>query len=160
MAAGEDQAQAVVGHRALLGRRVAGVHERGLGVAVVARGLAAQAVDGPVARRGDDPAGGRRGQSVLRPPPRGHGEGVLDRLLGDVEVAEDAVQDGDGTAVLLTEDPLDVGRACDQARSEESGRTSIGSVVAAAKRPAHSRAPSRSSAARIVNPPTCSLPST
>ena len=49
------------------------VQQRGLGVAVVAGGLAAQPVDRPVAGGGDDPAGRARRQAVGRPalrPPR------------------------------------------------------------------------------------------
>ena len=76
-------------------------------------------------------------------------ERVLDRLLGDVDVAEDADQDGDRAAVLLAEDPLDLGRregrhARATAASLWNGRTSIGRVVAAAALRPHSSAASRS----------------
>ena len=61
------------------------------------------------------------------------GERVLDRLLGDVDVAEDADQDRHRAAVLLAEDTLDL-RGCGAQYSASSwnGRTSIGSVVARA----------------------------
>jgi hypothetical protein len=110
MAAGEDQPQAVVAHRSLLDGLGAGVQQRGLGVPVVARGLAAQAVDRAVAGGGDDPARRARRHAALGPAPHGLGEGVLDRVLGDVEIAEDAGEDGDGTAVLGAEDTLDLGQ--------------------------------------------------
>jgi hypothetical protein len=45
VAAGEHQALPVVVHGALVGRLVAGVQERGLGLAIVAGRLAAEAVD-------------------------------------------------------------------------------------------------------------------
>jgi hypothetical protein len=37
-----------------------------------------------------------------------HGEGVLDRFLGEVKVAEAAGQDGHRATVLLAEDPFDL----------------------------------------------------
>jgi hypothetical protein len=60
VAAGEDQAEAVVVHGTLLvgGWFVRGVEQGGLGVAVVARGFAAEAIDGAVAGRGDQPSRG------------------------------------------------------------------------------------------------------
>ena len=88
VAAGEDQAQPVVAHGALLGRFVPGVQQGGLGVPVLAGRLPAQPVDRPVAGGGDDPAGRARRQPGRRPPLHGRGERVLDRLLGDVDVAE------------------------------------------------------------------------
>ena len=106
--AGEDQAQPVVAHGALLGRFVAGVQQSGLGVPVLAGRLPAQAVDRPVAGGGDDPSRRARRQSVGRPPLHRRGERVLDRLLGDVDVAEDADQDGHRAAVLLAEHTLDL----------------------------------------------------
>ncbi len=80
-------------------------------VAVGARGLAAQAVDRPAARGGDDPAGRARRQAVGRPPLDGRDEGVRDRVLGDAEVAEDAGEDRDRAAVLGAEHALDLLRA-------------------------------------------------
>jgi hypothetical protein len=108
VAAGEDQAQAVVGHGALLGRLVAGVQQRGLGVPVGAGRLPPEAVDRPVAGGGDDPSRRARRQPAGRPPLERRGERVLDRLLGDLDVTEDADQDGHRAAVLLAEDTLDL----------------------------------------------------
>src|SRR5262249_11275780 len=90
---------------------------------------------------------------------------VLDRLLGDVDAAEDADQDGHRAAVFLTEHLFDfsrrnAGHAADQCPPLCCiGRTSIGSVVARASLRPHARAASRSAALTIVNPPMCSLPS-
>jgi hypothetical protein len=93
---------------ALLEGLVARMEQRGLGVAILTRCLAAQPVDRAVARGRDDPTrrGGR--QPVRRPAPEGCGERVLDRFLGDVDVAEDADQDGHRAPVLLAEDTLDL----------------------------------------------------
>ena len=104
MAAGEDQAQSVVLHGTLLDRLAVDAHQRGLGVLVLAEGLAAQPVDRPVAGGGDDPPGRARGQPGGRPAPDRLGERVLDRLLGDVaegdiDIAEEAVQDAFAEAV-------------------------------------------------------------
>src|SRR5439155_16768580 len=80
----------------------------GLGVAVMARALPAQPVDGPVAGRGGDPGARVGRQAGGRPPLEGHGEGVLDRLFGDVDVTEEADQGGGGPARLRPEDRRDV----------------------------------------------------
>src|SRR5688572_22141948 len=150
VAAGEDQSQPVVAHGTLLDELVAGVQQRRLGVAVLAQGLATQAVDRPVAGSGDDPPR-RAGRHAVGGPARARDhERVLDRLLGDVDVAEAADQDRHGSAVLLTEDPLD---------DHANGRTSTGSEVISAIRLAQRSAASRSGAATIVKPPRCSLPS-
>jgi hypothetical protein len=45
--------------------------------------------------------------SAERPPGDRHGERVLDRFLGGVDVAEEADQDSDAAAVLPAEDSLD-----------------------------------------------------
>ena len=79
------------------------MQQGGLGVPVRAGCLPAEAVNRAVAGGGDDPAGRARGQAGGRPSLHRHGERVLDRLLGDVDVAEVAGQHGDRTAVLLAE---------------------------------------------------------
>src|SRR5262249_38099378 len=163
--AGEDQAQPVIAHRADLVRLVAGEEQGGLQAAVLAERLPAESIDRPVAGGREDPARRTRRQPGRRPAVRRHGERVLDRVLGDVDVTEDADQDGHGATVLLTEDPADLGggqvrHARDQLPTRSrNGRTSIGSVVARASRRPHSRAASRSVAWMIVNPPRCSLAS-
>ena len=107
--AGEDQPQTIVLHRALLDRLLGCMQERRLGVAIIARGLAAQAVDRSIPSGGDDPARRRRRQSAVRPPRHRDRERLLDRVLGDVEIPEDAGQDGHRPPVLLAEDKLDLG---------------------------------------------------
>ena len=167
MTAGEDEPQPVIAHGALLDRLVLGVQQRRLSVLGVAGRLAAQPVDGPVARGGDDPPGRARRQSRGWPPPGRLGERVLDRVLGGVDVAEDAGQDGHRAAVLRAEDALDVGgrgpghgHGQDQPSAMSTiGRTSTGSLHAAVALRAQSSAASRSGALMIQNPPMCSLPS-
>src|SRR6266568_3092124 len=152
MAAGEDQAEPVVVHGALLGRaflggvrprRLApGMQQRGLGLPVLARCLPAEAVDRPVSGGGDDPASRARRQSGGRPPLHGCGAAVL--------AAEYA----------LDLRPADGGTTGHQSRTSPcSGRTSIGRCVTSASLRADSSAASRSGSRKIVNPPTCSLPS-
>ena len=94
VAAREDQAELVVGHGADLLGFVGFLHAHGLGLAVVAGGLPADLVDPPVAGGRDDPAGRARRQAGLRPPLQRDHEGVLDRFLGEVDVAEEADQAG------------------------------------------------------------------
>ena len=53
-------------------------------------------------------APGRARHAVARPALEGGRERVLHRVLGELEVTEDAREDRDGTAPLLSEDPLDV----------------------------------------------------
>jgi hypothetical protein len=167
VAAGEDQAQPVVGHGALLGRRLrlAPQQDR-LGVAVLAGRLPAEPVDRPVPGGGDDPAGRARWRPGRRPAPHGLGEGVLDRLLGQVDVADDADQDGDRAAVLAAEHRLDLGGGqggrvgAQSSTSPWNGRTSIGRPAASASRRPQPSAASRSGALMMVNPAMCSLLST
>ena len=52
---------------------------------------------------------GLGGMPVGRPSLHGDGERVLDRLFGNVDVAEDADKDRHRAAVFRTEDPFDVG---------------------------------------------------
>ncbi len=147
---------------------------RGLGLAGVPGRFAAGLVDGAVAGRGDDPAGRAGRQAGLRPAADRGGEGVLDRVLGGLDVAEDADQDSDGPAVLRAEDLLDLrgGRRAhnrhDASRTRPDGRParpgrggprSAAGWRGRAWRPQAS-ASSRSAAASTVRPPTCSLPST
>ena len=165
MAAGEDQAQSIVEHRALLGRLIAGVQQRSLGVAVLTCRLAAKAVDRSVAGGRDDPSRRAGRQPGRRPALHGGREGILDRLFGHVDVTEDADQDGDRAAVLCAEHTLNLCSrkgipACYQSSASSwNGRTSIGSEIARASLRPHSSAASRSGALMMQSPPTCSLPS-
>jgi hypothetical protein len=70
------------------------------------RSLAADAVDGLVARGGDEP-GTRVGRgAVARPALGGDGERFLRGFFGAVEVAEEAGEGRDDTSPLLAEDLL------------------------------------------------------
>ena len=71
------------------------VHDGSLGVAVVPGRLPAKPVDRPVPGGGEDPATGVRGHPGCRPPLQRDDEGLLDRLLGDVDVTEEADQGRD-----------------------------------------------------------------
>jgi hypothetical protein len=108
VAAREDEPQAVVLQRPLLGLVLARMQQHGLRVPVGPRRLAAQPVDRPVACGGDDPARRAGRHPVGRPALHGRGEGVGHRLLGHVEVAEHAHQDRDRPAVLRAEHALDL----------------------------------------------------
>jgi hypothetical protein len=122
VARGEDQPQPLVGDRA---------HGRGLLVVAAERpqfgferhpsagpsALGTDPVDGAVARGGDDPRRGVVGDAAFRPPLERGDEGVLDRLLGTIEIAKDAGEDGDRLSRLapeqtVDEDVLRPGQAC------------------------------------------------
>ena len=166
VAAGEDQPEPVVGHGSDLLGFVGFVHGAAASAWRSSRvDSAAEPVDRPVAGGGDDPAGGAGRQAVGRPPLEGDDERLLDRLLGDVDVAEEADQGGDRSAGLAAEDPLDLGgvhgrRSSGRLGSSWNGRTSTGPWQAAAGlgRPS-SRAASRSGALMTQKPPICSLAS-
>ena len=118
------------------GRLVALVEQRGLGVAVIAGRLTAQAVDGAVAGGRGDPAARVRRQPGRRPPLARDDERLLDHLFGDVDVAEETDQGGDDPAGLLTEDPFEVGAVDGRhvgsgSGSSWNGRTSTGPMQAA-----------------------------
>jgi hypothetical protein len=109
MAAGEDEAQAFIGNRVhlvvlFLFQLGQACEQLGL---VRERAVAANAVDRPVSGGRDDPGGGIRGRSVLGPACKRGRERVLYRVLGEVEVTEDADQDRNRAAPLLTEEGLD-----------------------------------------------------
>ena len=127
MAAGEYQAQPVVTHVVLLRRFLLEQLQRGA-MALIAARFAAQMVERAVARGGDDPAGGRGRYAVLRPARERDGEGVLDRFLGELDVAEEAHQHGNRAAMLAAEDRFDLRAQC----PSMNGRTSIGVPMARA----------------------------
>jgi hypothetical protein len=114
MAAREDQPQSIVGDGHLVLRqvvpRVGGRQVRldrrlaaeQLGL-VAQSSVATESIERPVARRRGDP---RRG--MVRDPAHGPriergDERVLDRLLGEIEVAEDADERRDRPTLLLAE---------------------------------------------------------
>ena len=63
---------------------------------VVPLGVSSEPVDRLVAGGGGDPRAGLVGDPGPRPLLEGHHEGVLHRVLGAVEVAEDAGEGGEG----------------------------------------------------------------
>src|SRR5438105_3424076 len=107
-------------------------------MAVLTGRLAAQTVDGAIARGGDDPASWRWRVGPTAGYRQRRCERVLDRVLGPGDGAEHPDQDRHGAPVLLAEDTLDlrVGNCRHGGRQSSSsswnGRTSIGSVVARA----------------------------
>ena len=111
MAASEDETEAVVLHGSCLLRLaevVAFGREHGhLDCEFLSASLAAETVDRSMAGSGRDPAARVGRQTVARPCAQGDGERLLDRVLGEVDVAEGADQDGDRSAGLLAEDPAD-----------------------------------------------------
>src|SRR5439155_3257128 len=121
--------------------------------------VAAQAVDGTVSRGRRDPATRVGRHAVGRPPAQGDGERLLYRILGDVDVTEDADQAGNGSAGLQAEDAADLGLVrrgyrvdsaqCAQTSDCRNGRTSIGFMTAAVVLDAQAIAASRSSASMM-----------
>jgi len=73
----------------------------------LAASLAAEAVDRSIAGSGRDPAARVGRQAVARPCAQRDRKRLLDRILGEVDVAEGADQGGDRSAGLLAEDPAD-----------------------------------------------------
>src|SRR5947207_2034900 len=105
------------------------------------RAIAADAIDGSVARRRHQPCTRVDGGSFARPALGGDGEGLLRGFLGEVEVAEEADQCSEDAPPLFAEGLLD-----DRYHST-TGRTSTAPPRRAAGiRAASSIAASRSSA--------------
>ena len=109
MAAQEHQSQLIVRHDideavevvelgVVVAWQVVGFESEGRQVAVGAGRFASQPVDGAVAGGGGDPAAGVRRHTLCRPLLGGDGERVGHRVLGEVDVAEDADQSGGAAA--------------------------------------------------------------
>ena len=100
VAAGEDQLEAPVGNDVLLVRleRLRACEQLRL---PRERLLAPDSVDCPVACRGDDPRAGVRRCPLDRPVLCSPDERVLHRVLGEIEVAEDAAEDRDATRTFV-----------------------------------------------------------
>jgi hypothetical protein len=107
----EHQAEALVGHGAhRLGVLVLAAAERAqLGLYGRPALLAPQAVDRAVARGGQDPGRGVVRRAGPRPALQRDEKGVLNGLLGAIEVAEDAGEDGDRLPRLAPEQAVDDG---------------------------------------------------
>ena len=144
MTAGEDELESLVGEC----RRRPSVSSARLGHLEQAglrgqRAIAADAVDGAVARRRHQPGARVGGHAVARPALRGDRERLLRGFLGEVEVAEEADQGSEDASPLVAEDLLE-GRY-----HSTIGRTSIAPPRRAAGiRAASSIAASRSSASK------------
>ena len=104
MAAGEDQPQLVVVYALLIARHAVprfGVELLGdLRQRCIEPSAPPQAVDRLEAARRHEPRPGVRGHTVLRPTLDRRGEGVMQRLLGEVKVAEQADQGGENATRL------------------------------------------------------------
>src|SRR5262245_1595053 len=109
MAAREDEAEPVVGDRAQVflgsGAQLFEPSEK-LRLACK-RALPADSVDRAVARRRNDPCAGLARNALTGPPLQCRGEGVLHRVPGKLEVAEDADENCDGTSPFLAEEGVD-----------------------------------------------------
>ena len=116
MTAGEDQLEPVIGDglhvalsRAFFGARLGRaslVRDHALQLLSLRREapLPPQPVDGLVAGRRGDPRARVVGDPPARPPLQGHREGLLDCLLGQVEVAERPDERGNGSSPFLAKD--------------------------------------------------------
>ena len=139
--AGEDELESLVGDRGLVQlilRVLPHFEQAGLRGQ---RSIAADAVDRPVARGGQQPGARVVRRPVAGPALGGDGKRLLGGLLGELEVAEEADQVGEDAPPLVAEDVLE--------RSYHStiGRTSTAPPRrAAGMRAASSIAASRSSA--------------
>jgi hypothetical protein len=89
--------------------------------------VAPQPVDRPVPRHRHDPRPGVVGNAVRRPAAQRGQVRILDRVLGEPDVAEDAGKQGDGAAELGPEHPVDCRRLRGHAVAgiTITGRTSI-----------------------------------
>ena len=109
MAAGEDQPEPIVRDGAVVDLvLLAQGHERlELAHLVLEPAGPPDPVDGLVPGRGRDPRAGVARQPALRPDLERDQERVLDGLLGEVEVAEDADERRDRPSRLLAEQAVD-----------------------------------------------------
>jgi hypothetical protein len=112
VATGEDQPEAVVGHGGLVDRVVVAIRDGRdrleLGQLVGVATVAAQAVDRAVTGGRRDPRARVARRAVARPAGECELEGVLNGVLGEVEVAEDADQGRDRAPGLVPERAGDV----------------------------------------------------
>ena len=101
---GEDQPQTVVDDRAVVFHRRLGVEQRQLGqpLGAIPHGpVATQAIDGPPPGGGRDPRAGVGRHAVAAPLSDGGLEGVLHRVLGQLEVAGLPDQGGQDDRALV-----------------------------------------------------------
>lgn len=112
MATREDELEPVIAHRGLVVLVVLDcAHRDELLVKLATPCGSTQLIDGAIPSCGDDPA-----CRVWRDPFRGptlrrHHKRILNRILGEGDVAKDPNQRRNGLTVGLTKDGLDLGRA-------------------------------------------------
>ena len=124
MAAGEDQLEPLVGNDSLLVVRELLSTREEFRLACQ-RLLSADPVDRRVAGRRHDPGAGIARGSVAWPPfGRAH-EGILHRVLGEVEVTEDAAEDRDRAGTLVAVGAGDLLYDATSASRMTIGRTSM-----------------------------------
>jgi hypothetical protein len=124
VAAGEDQLEPLVGdHGLLVLRELLGPGQQ-LRLAGE-RLLPADPVDRRVPGRRDDPGAGIARGSVARPALGRADEGVLHRVLGEVEVTEDAAEDCDRAGTLVAVGAGDFFYDVTSASRMTIGRTSM-----------------------------------
>jgi hypothetical protein len=113
VAAREDQSEPVVDERHLLVPSSdldvvddAGLERERCGL-LLQRPLSPKPIDRPVARGGRDPGAGVGGDTAARPRLERPDERLLDGLLGEVEVTQDADERRDRPSRFLTEQAVD-----------------------------------------------------
>jgi hypothetical protein len=151
VAAGEDQPQHVVAERiGVLVGRCDLLRDRGLGLEVALlraeQDLPAQTVDRLVPSDIDQPGARISRNAFRRPLLDRRREGFLQRLLGELEIADEADQRREDATRLLPEDPLDILRVvasvCRHPKTM-TGRTSMEPNLAEGTRAAIAIASSR-----------------
>ena len=122
VAAREHEAQALVGDRRVV-HRLGVDRDEQLGLARECP-VATDPVDGAVLRHRHEPARRVGGHTVARPALDRGRDRVLESVLGEVEVAEDADQGCEDASVLLAEELLECRYALTSAWRITTGRTS------------------------------------
>jgi len=154
VAAGEDQLESLVRNHCFL---VVGNLLRACEELCLAgeRLLAADAVDGAVARGRHDPGAGVRRRPMDRPTLGGDDERILNSVLGAIEIAEDAAENCDAARTLIS---IGAGERVYSRYSEcsRTGRISIVPYCAAGILSARAIASSSESASIRQYPPSCS----
>src|SRR5438105_8862822 len=154
MTAGKDEPKSIIcngTHRFRL--RCVVLRRRNMGLCaeqVPLASLAAQAIDGPHARRGRDPAARVGRQPVDWPLAQRDRECFLHRVLGDVDIAEEANERRNRATGVFAEGPTDSGlvdwRQAQPPATPANGQTSIGRPIASLTLAANASAASRSAA--------------
>src|SRR5439155_25800020 len=127
MAAGEDQAESLVRHRLVTVVQALQLGELLEQLRLAReRSLPSDPVDRAVSRGRDQPGAGILRRAVAGPALQGGRDRVLEGVLRELEVAEDADQGGEDAAPLLAEDGFDA------AQCSTTGLTSIAPPVRAA----------------------------